>query len=334
MNQPVVELATRLIDIESTSGAEGPMADFLAEYLTPRGWTVVRQEVAPGRQNIYATRPGRQPRLLFNSHLDTVPPYFPASRDDTWLYGRGACDTKSLIAAQLLAVERLLEEGRDEIGLLYVVGEEVDHCGMAAANELGLDPAFLIVGEPTQSKLVRRQKGLAKVRLEAKGKAAHSGYPETGDSAVEKLLDVLQDLRREDWPEDVHLGATTMNIGLLGGGRAANIVPDSAFAEVMIRVVTSRDEIMARIEAIVAGRVSIRHIASNDPWELCTLPGYETVVVSFNTDIPYLRFNGKALLWGAGSILDAHTPGEKIKIADLESAVSVYAELARTCLAI
>ena len=334
MSSEVVDLAMTLIDIPSVSGEERAMADFLQSYLEPQGWQVVRQTQAPGRDNIYAFRPGRQPKLIFNSHIDTVPPFFPATRDDTWIRGRGACDTKSLIAAQLLAARALVEEGHDEIGLLYVVGEEVDHCGMIKANELGLDPAYLIVGEPTESKLVRRQKGLLKVRLESRGKAAHSGYPHTGVSAVDPLLDVLDDLRHASWPSDAVLGETTLNIGILGGGRAANVVPDHAFAEVMIRVVTRQREVLEQFKQLVADRVACRVIASNDPCELTTLEGYETVVVAFNTDIPYLKFNGKALLWGAGSILDAHTANEKIKIADLEQAVLVYRELANQCLSL
>jgi len=329
----VLALATKMIDIQSISGAEGPMADFLETYMAPKGWQVVRQTIAPGRDNVYMHRPGRTPRLIFNSHIDTVPPFFPSSRDDEWLYGRGACDTKSLIAAQLLAVENLLAEGCEDIGLLYVVGEEVDHIGMVKANDLGLDPDFLIVGEPTESKLVRRQKGIVKARLTARGKAAHSGYPETGVSAVEILLDVLETLRKEPWPDETRLGKTTMNIGLLSGGRAANVVADEAWAEVMFRVVTSEKEISARLTELCGDRVGVEIITSNDPCDLTTLDGYETVVVAFNTDIPYLNFNGKALLWGAGSILDAHTANEKIRIADLERAVTVYGNLARQCLA-
>ena len=270
--------------------------------------------------------------MLFNSHLDTVPPYFAGTMDNTWIYGRGACDTKSLIAAQLIAAQDLVSQGIDDFGLLYVVGEEVDHCGMIKANELGLTPDYLIVGEPTESKLARRQKGLVKVRLELTGKAAHSGYPETGVSAIDPLLDVLEDLRAESWPSEAELGQTTMNIGLIGGGRAANVVPDKAFAEVMMRVVTNYKDIAARISEIVAGRAKINMIAANDPCQLNTLEGFESVIVSFNTDIPYFKFNGKAFLWGAGSILDAHTAGEKVKIEDLEAAVGTYAQLAAICL--
>ncbi len=332
MHPPVVALALKLIDIESTSGREKPMADFLQAYLEPLGWQVQLQEVAPDRDNIFAFRPGNKPRLIFNSHIDTVPPFFPASIDDAWIRGRGACDTKSLIAAQLLAAQALVEKGHEDIGLLYVVGEEVDHCGMIKANALGLDPEYLIVGEPTESKLARRQKGILKFQLECVGKAAHSGYPHTGDSAIETLLDVLQDLRRAQWPEDATLGATTLNIGILKGGRAANVLADHASAEALIRVVTKQEDIRAKVEEIAAGRASIRVIAGNDPHELHTLQGYESAVVAFNTDIPYLQFSGKALLWGAGSILDAHTAGEKIRIADLEAAVGIYQDLAERCL--
>ena len=332
MNDPVVDLALTLINIESISGHELPMAEFLESYLKPRGWEVTRQSVSPGRDNVLATRPGRQPRLLFNSHIDTVPPFFPARLEGDWLYGRGACDTKSLIAAQLLAAQELVEAGRDDMGLLYVVGEEVDHCGMIKANELNLKPEFLIVGEPTESKLVRRQKGLVKVRLIQEGIAAHSGYPHTGRSALDPMLDVLADLRKEVWPADVTLGETTMNIGILKAGRAANIVPDRAYAEIMIRVVTHFREILDRVEEIVDQRVKVELIAANDPHQLNTFDDYETVVVAFNTDIPYFRFDGKAFLWGAGSILNAHTSGEKIRVGDLRDAVAVYRQLAERCL--
>lgn len=333
MHAPVVALALKLIDIESVSGNEKTMADFLQEYLEPLGWRVVRQAVAAGRDNIYAHRRQGRPRLVFNSHIDTVPPFFPASIDHTWIRGRGACDTKSLIAAQLLAAQALVEKGHCDIGLLYVVGEEVDHSGMLRANELGIQPEFLIVAEPTESKLARRQKGILKFHLECHGTAAHSGYPHTGSSAIETLLDVLQDLRQAHWPEDATLGATTLNIGILKGGRAANVLADHASAEALMRVVTNEREIRDRVAAIVGARAQVRIIAGNDPHELHTMEGYETVVVAFNTDIPYFKGKCKALLWGAGSILDAHTAAEKIKIADLEAAVAIYQDLAERCLA-
>ncbi len=309
------------------------MSDYLSSYLRERGWEVTLQEVAQARYNVLALRPGvKQPKVLFNSHIDTVPPYFPATEEEGWLHGRGACDTKSLIAAQLLAAQTLVEEECTELGLLYVVGEEVDHCGMLKANELGLKPEFLIVGEPTESKLARRQKGIVKFRLQGHGKAAHSGYPETGVSAIDALLDVLHDLRKADWPKSDMLGATTLNIGTIGGGRAANVVPDEAYADVLIRVVTDEQSMQTMVQDIVAGRVECRIISANDPVELTTLEGYESTVVAFNTDIPYFQFDGKALLWGAGSIQDAHTSNERIRIDDLLHAVQMYTQLAKDCL--
>ncbi|MCB1051577.1 MAG: M20/M25/M40 family metallo-hydrolase [Acidobacteria bacterium] len=328
----VYELAVQMINTPSLSGQEGPMADFLQAYLEPKGWVVERQTFSPGRDNIFAYRHNRYPRLLFNSHIDTVPPYFPARREGDWLYGRGACDTKSLIAAQLLAAQDLIDQGFEDVGLLYVVGEEVDHCGMIKANALGLNPEVMIVGEPTESKLASRQKGILKLRLSASGIAAHSGYPHTGKSAIDPLIDVLYDLRHHTWPAAPDLGATTLNIGLLGGGKAANVIPDSAFAEVMIRVVTSHHDILKQVEKLVANRVEFKVVAANDPTDLAQHEHFESCVVAFNTDIPYFRFDGKAFLYGPGSILDAHTAGEKIRIQDLEKAVHTYAELARLTL--
>ncbi|CAM2009227.1 M20/M25/M40 family metallo-hydrolase [Acanthopleuribacter pedis] len=332
MKNDVVALAMEMINTESISGNEEPMARFLRDYLEPRGWQVTFQEVAPGRPNVLARRNAKQPRLVFNSHIDTVPPFFPATIENGTLYGRGACDTKSLIAAQLLAAQELVEAGRDDIALLYVVGEEVDHIGMIHANELGLKPDYLIVGEPTESKLVTRQKGILKLALTCKGKAAHSGYPHTGRSALDPLLDLLEKIRKHPWPAETRLGETTVNIGVLKSGKAANIVPDHAYAEVLFRVVTHQTELLAQVRDMADERVEIQVVAANDPVELNTVAGYPTTVVSFNTDIPYFQFGGKAFLWGAGSITDAHTAGEKIEIADLEEAVHIYRRLAEQLL--
>lgn len=332
LTKDVVALAREMIDIESISGNEKHMGLYLKDLLTPLGWQIQLQGVETDRFNVLATRPSKQPRLLFNSHIDTVPPFFPSRMDGPYLRGRGACDTKSLIAAQIHAAQAMVADGREDIGMLYVVGEEVDHSGMIAANALGLDPDYLIVAEPTESKLVSRQKGMLKIRLNCKGKAAHSGYPHLGISAIDPLVDALADLRKEAWPGDDTLGATTMNIGMIKGGFAANVVPDRAFAEVMFRVVTDQAEILERTREIVGNRAQIEVVTSNNPTDLTTLPGYETAVIAFNTDIPYFNFNGKALLWGAGSILDAHTADEKIHVDDLKQAIPTYRVLAETCL--
>lgn len=332
MTHDVVSLAVDMINTESISGNEAPMAHFLRDYLEPRGWQVSFHEAAPGRPNVLARRGDTPPRLVFNSHIDTVPPFFPARIQDGTIYGRGACDTKSLIAAQLLAAQALVDAGRDDIALLYVVGEEVDHIGMIEANKLGLNPEFLIVGEPTESKLVTRQKGILKLILTCAGKAAHSGYPHTGRSALEPMLDLLERIRKHEWPAETKLGATTVNIGVLNSGKAANIVPDHAYAEVLFRVVTDQAEILAEVQGMAPAEVAVKVVAANNPVELNTVEGYPTTVVSFNTDIPYFTFDGKAFLWGAGSITDAHTAGEKIEVADLIAAVDVYRTLAENLL--
>lgn len=330
--EAILNLARTMIDIESISGNEKAMAHFLQDYLSSRGWQITLQQTHPERFNVWAHRQKANPRLVFNSHIDTVPPFFPSRIDGPYLRGRGACDTKSLIAAQLFAAQALADAGSDDIGLLYVVGEEVDHSGMIAANQLQLNPAYLIVGEPTESKLVSRQKGMLKLRLECSGKAAHSGYPHLGKSAIDPLIDVLQDINKTDWPGDDTLGQTTVNIGIINGGLAANVVPPSAYAEVMFRVVTQQEEILERVRTIAGNRVSITVVSANNPTDLTTLPGWETAVIAFNTDIPYLNFDGKALLWGAGSILDAHTADEKILIEDLPRAAATYQKLAEVCL--
>jgi acetylornithine deacetylase len=324
----VLLLAKTLIDISSISGGEEPMVDFLEPYLLQRGWQVQRQMVGPGRPNLFAHRGKPNPRLLFNSHLDTVPPFFPARIEGEWLYGRGACDTKGLIAAQLLAAQALVEQGEEDIGLLYVVGEEVDHCGMIAACHLGLTPEALLVAEPTEALLARRQKGMLKMRLNARGVAAHSGYPQCGASAIHLLLEVLCDLRNATWPASVELGETTLNIGRIGGGRAANVLADEAWAELMFRVVSSWEEIARMAENLVAGRCEIEAQTACDPAELDQLPGYPSGVVAFNTDIPYFPAAKRAFLFGHGSILDAHTAQERIRIADLDLARQSYQALA------
>lgn len=330
MSNPLFELACKLIDIPSLSGNEKPMSDFLALWLEQRGWVVRLQEVETNRYNLFAARPTHaNPALIFNSHMDTVPPYFPAKIAGSLITGRGACDTKSIIAAQLLAGERLLADGVDDFGYLYVVGEEVDHSGIIKANDLHLNPQHFIVGEPTESKFASRQKGILRLAIDVKGQSGHSGYPHTGKSAVEPLICVLHDLIQYRWPADPMKGDTTVNIGKISGGIAANVIPDRARAEVMFRVSHSLSELKVTIEKIIADRVPFKINLSSEPLDLCTLPGMEAAPVSFHTDIPYFDFSGKAYLWGPGSIIDAHTDHEKIDCTELSQAVDHYHTIAK-----
>ncbi len=318
----VFELTRKLISIPSISGEEKEVAEFLAEYLSGAGFEVDLQQAAEDRPNIYARR--GDPDIVLSTHTDTVPPYVEFREDEEFIYGRGACDTKGLMAAMIKAAEALIESGVGDFGLLFVVGEEAGSQGARAANSIPNRSRYLINGEPTESKLALGSKGALRAILRAKGRAAHSAYPEMGESAIEKLLGILNDLRRVDLPRDETLGASTMNIGIIKGGVAGNVIPPDAEAELMYRVVTSNDSLKRIIEGVVDSRADIEYTFACDPVVTESIDGFETTVVAFTTDIPQLGNWGKPLLFGPGSILDAHTPGERIAKKELASAVDTY----------
>lgn len=321
----VFALTRELIDIDSTTGREKDVALFLRDYLAERGFQVTLQEVEPDRFNVLA-RLG-QPRAILSTHLDTVPPFIASSEDDDYLYGRGACDAKGIAAAQIKAAERLSDRGVDEIGLLFVVDEERTSLGAKAANELTWESDFLIDGEPTENKLVLATKGSMRVKITTHGRAAHSAYPHMGESAIEKLLDVLDDLRRIPLPRHDLLGESTYNIGIIAGGVAANVIPDQARAEVMFRLVEEPAAVKRRLQEMTDGRATLTIISEASPVFLNRVEGFETGVVSFGTDIPFLTRLGKPYLLGPGSILDAHTDHEKVSKRALVEAVDLYVRL-------
>ena len=322
----VFELTKRLIAIQSISGGENDVALFLKEHLSRAGFDVELQEVEDNRPNVYARR--GDPLVVMSSHTDTVPPYIDFSEDEEFIYGRGACDAKGTIAAMVKAAEALIEAGATDLGLLFVVGEEAGSPGARAANTIANRSRYLINGEPTESRIALGSKGALRCHIKAEGRAAHSAYPEMGESAIDKLLEVLGDLRRTSFPEDPLLGATTMNIGTIKGGVAANVIPAEAEAELMFRVVTGTGSLMQIIEEAVWGRARIEYTFACDPVFMESVEGFETAVVSFTTDIPLLTGWGKPLLFGPGSILDAHTAHEKIAKAELARAVAAYAGIA------
>ena len=321
----VFELTSRLISIPSISGDEKAVAEFIAEYLNDMGVEVELQDAAEGRPNVYARR--GEPDVVLSTHTDTVPPYVEFREDDEFIYGRGACDTKGIIAAMLKASEALIEANVTDFGLLFVVGEEAGSPGAHAANTIPNRSRYLINGEPTESKLALGSKGALRAILRARGRAAHSAYPEMGESAIEKLLDVLNDLRRIELPREQTLGATTMNIGMIKGGVAGNVIPPEAEAELMFRVVTTNDSLKRIIEGVVDSRAELEYTFGCDPVFTERIDGFETTVVAFTTDIPQLGNWGKPLLFGPGSILDAHTPGERISKREVAQAVGVFAEM-------
>jgi len=319
----LVELCRRLIEIPSISGNEEEVAVFLGEYLREAGFVVEMQEAEERRPNVYA-HIGR-PDVVLSSHTDTVPPYIELREDEEYIYGRGACDAKGIIAGMIKAAEALKEARVSDFGLLFVVGEEAGSAGAHAANTIPNECRYLINGEPTESRLALGSKGALKVVLTAEGRAAHSAYPERGESAIEKLLDLLADLRELSLPIDTTLGPTTMNIGRIEGGVAANVIAPEAEAEILFRVVSEVADLKEIIEEAVAGRARLTYTFECEPVFTERIDGPDTTIVSFTTDIPLLSNWGKPLLFGPGSILDAHTPGERISKAELARAVDTYA---------
>ncbi|MFB3921290.1 MAG: M20/M25/M40 family metallo-hydrolase [Terriglobia bacterium] len=321
------ELTRSLVNIESVTGNEKACVTFLRDHLARRGFEVELQPVESGRANVLALR--GKPEIVLSTHIDTVPPFMPASEDDEHIYGRGACDAKGILASQVTAAERLLSEGIGDFGLLFLVGEETASDGAAAANRVPRGGKFIINGEPTENKLVLGSKGILRVDITARGRMAHSAYPLLGESAIEKLLDVLADLRRMPLPTDSVLGPSTMNIGTISGGRAANIVPDEAAAQVLIRTVKPSDELRTNIRRILEGRCEFEFARDTPALIMEKLDGFETDVVAFTTDLPNLTRWGRPLLLGPGSISVAHTDHERVRKADLVRAVELYCKLVR-----
>jgi len=327
----VVGLTRTLVDIESTTGQEGAVGRVLAGYLRERGYSVLEQPLDRDRVNVIAAV--GEPELVFSTHFDCVPPFFPSRVEGGLLHGRGACDAKGILAAQVAAAERLRAAGETRVGLVFVAGEERGSDGAKAANTIASKSRYLINGEPTELKLGLATRGCFRVRLTAHGKAAHSGYPELGESAIEKLLDVLHDLRAGAWPDDPLLGRTHYTVGLISGGVAPNVVPPNAAAEVFFRTVGAHDALRAALAAAVAGRVEVEEILELPVVRLHTVPGFETEVFAYFSDVPFLTTWGTPLLLGPGTIHVAHTDREHVAIADLERAVDLYADLAARLLA-
>jgi acetylornithine deacetylase len=329
----IFQFTRELIDLESVSGNEGAVGRFLADYLTGLGFDVTMQQVENDRFNVLG-RIG-DPLVTLSSHIDTVPPFIPSREDERAIYGRGACDAKGIVAAQVFAAEKLIEGATADFGVLYLVGEEDGSEGAQVANHIPNRNRFLINGEPTEGCQAIATKGALRVVLEASGKTGHAAYPECGESAIEKLLDALNDIRAEEWPQDPKLGSTTCNIGTIAGGRKANVIPDIGSSELMFRTVNHPDAIYDRIVRIVGNRAEVKRGFSIPPIHLDTVEGMDlpTSVVRFATDIPCLSNWGRALLFGPGSIHDAHTDHEFILKKDLEVAIDTYAEMTLNLLA-
>jgi acetylornithine deacetylase len=327
-----VTLTRQLIDIESISGNEAAVADFLATQLAGVGLSVERMAVAEPRFNVYAHWPQEPaPALVFSTHMDTVPPFIASSEDDTRIFGRGACDAKGIIAAMVMASRGLHQEGI-HTGLLFVVGEERDSHGAKVANHHARGSRFLVNGEPTGNRIALASKGALRVEITAHGKMAHSAYPEFGESAIDKLLDALQQLRSMPLPSNPEFGASTMNIGILEGGRAPNVIPDFAKAHLLYRLVAPSGELRHQIAAAASRQTQVDFVLDIPYMKFRAIPGIPTMTASFTTDIPALANWGEPVLLGPGSIQVAHTEGECIDKRELHEAVDLYMRVARELL--
>ena len=334
-----IQLTKQLVNIESTTYCEGPAGVFLHEYLTSQRYAVERMPVeqpdracTPGagsgeRFNVYAALPGIMPDVVLSTHMDTVPPFFGASEDEEFLYGRGSCDAKGIIAAQVAAADQLREAGI-RIGLLFLVGEERDSAGAVVANKTPKGSKFLINGEPTDNRIALASKGALRVELRAKGRMAHSAYPELGESAINKLVEALHDVLAMPLPSEPEIGPSTLNIGLISGGYAPNVISDKAEAHILIRLVGPSDETKKAILATVGDRADVAFSLDLPFVRMRRVGDLPTMIASFATDIPALTNWGEPLLLGPGSIHVAHTPNEKLAKQELFEAVDLYVELA------
>lgn len=327
----VVALAAELLSIESTSGSESGVVDFVSKWLVARGWNVNLQEVTRGRANVWASRSGGG--VTLSTHLDTVPPYIQPTLDGDKLRGRGACDAKGIAAAMLVAAERLAERNEHRVDLLFVVGEEKNSDGARAANRLKPNSRFLVNGEPTESKLASGAKGSQRVMIRTRGRAAHSAYPQLGESALRPMLKLLPTIEQIDLPTDDVLGQTTVNIGTLRGGTEANIVPALAEAELMFRLVGDVQPLRTRVEAWAKGKAELEWGSFIPAQHFHTIPGFEVAPVAYTTDIPLLDRWGTPLLFGPGSIHVAHTSDEFIDVKELRAAVDSYQRIVTALLA-
>jgi len=328
----LVSLTRRMVDIESISGNERAVGEFLVAYLSSLGYATTRMEVSPERFNVYAAVQGRKPDVVFSTHMDTVPPFIPSSEDADHICGRGSCDAKGIIAAQIAAAERLRTEGKVVPALLFVVGEERDSQGAAVANQHAPGSRFLINGEPTENHIAIASKGTLRVEIVAHGRMAHSAYPELGESAIDKLLDVLERLRRMELPTNPDVGPSTLNIGIIEGGEAPNVISPFAKAHLLYRLVGSSDNLKRRIIETVGNGAEVAFVLEIPFMRLRTVEGIPTMVAKFTTDIPGLSNWGEPVLLGPGSIHVAHTERERVEKRQLHEAVELYCKVAKNLL--
>ncbi|MGB6133772.1 MAG: M20/M25/M40 family metallo-hydrolase [Acidobacteriaceae bacterium] len=331
-----VQLTRRLVDIESITYNEGAVGAFLADFLAERGFAVEKMPVEQHQEsrstsercNVFACVPGQTPDVVLSTHMDTVPPFILSSEDDEFIYGRGSCDAKGIIAAQIAAAERLREEGV-RAALLFVVGEERDSAGAKLANQHSPGSRFLINGEPTDNCVALASKGTLRAVIRTTGKMAHSAYPELGESATHKMVEALRRILEIPLPSLEGVGPSTLNIGTIHGGHAPNVIADAAEAQVLVRLVGPSQEIRRAVESAIAGLATVDFTLEIPFQRMRSIEGLPTMVAAFTTDIPWLGNWGEPVLLGPGSIHVAHTPHERLAKGELFAAIDLYVQVAR-----
>ncbi len=324
-----VAFTRQLVDIESITGNEGPVGDFLHGELLRRGFQSEKIAVEGQRCNVFATSSEAvNPTVVFSTHMDTVPPFILSSEDATCVYGRGSCDAKGIIAVQVAAAERLRQESI-HVGLLFLVGEERDSRGAKVANQRPRGSKFLVNGEPTENRVAVASKGALRVEVIAHGRMAHSAYPELGESAIDKLLAALQRLQAMQLPSEEGIGPCTLNIGVIEGGRAPNVIPDKARAQLLYRLVGPSGQLKQEIVESVGNLAEVEFVLEIPFLRLRKVEGLPTMVAAFTTDIPALSNWGEPLLLGPGSIHVAHTDREYVEKQQLTEAVDLYCSIAK-----
>jgi acetylornithine deacetylase len=323
----LVRITRELVDIESITNNEKSVGEYLLKYLRQLDYHVEQMPVDGDRFNVYATVNAHAPALVFSTHMDTVPPFISSSEDGQNIYGRGSCDAKGIIAAQIAAAERLRKTGA-LVGLLFLVGEERDSTGAQVANRQPRGSKYMINGEPTENHIALASKGTLRVEVIAQGKMAHSAYPHLGESAIEKLIEALHRLLAMPLPDDPEIGPTTLNVGVIEGGRAPNVIPDHARAQLLFRLVGPTQKLREQIIHIVGDLAKLEFRLEIPYMKFERIPNLPTMIAAFTTDIPALTNWGEPFLLGPGSIHVAHTTGEYIAKKQLHEAVDLYVRAA------
>lgn len=311
-----------ILGFDSTSGKERPLAEFLSRKLTaPKVETF---EVGDGTLNLLFS--WGVPRVVYCTHIDTVPPYIAPRMKEDMVTGRGSCDAKGQVIAMYSACLELSASGRDGFGLLLLSGEETGSWGAKAFSKLPFKADLLVIGEPTENKMVSASKGTKAYELVFCGESFHSGYPQFGRSAVDMFVDFANRLKKQAFPFDATLGETTVNIGKLLSDNPQNILSPELRCRVYFRTTFASDGRVHEwmMNSVPGDGISVRFVGGDIPSAYTVFEGFPSGPVAFGSDAPHLTGFRRKIICGPGSIRYAHRDDEHVLVADLEQAVHNY----------